>query len=428
MRPLARLAACGLVCVLITSAATSAFAAPKTVAATPAPPASPKVHRTGPVALDARLGGDDKRTRFVVDLSKKVEISAYTVADPYRVIVDLPDVSFDLPANSGKAGRGLISAFRYGLIGRGKARIVLDAHGPVKIDKAFVQAAFEDQPARLVLDLVRTDAASFKKSAEAVKPIESVATVTLGSQKTVREVPVLVREKPVIVIDPGHGGNDSGASGVHGEDEKEIVLAVGKILRDKLARSGRYKVVMTRDDDKFIPLEQRTAIARAHKAELFISLHADYIPKREGDARGATVYTVSERASDREAARLAEKENKADLIGAPGLKKQSDDIVNILYDLTHRETQNFSALFQRTLVGQMKTGGILLHQDAMRSAGFVVLKSPNVPSVLVELGYVSNADDVKNLTSDAWRNKAADSIAAAVDTFFAEHSAVAAVR
>src|SRR6185312_6417167 len=316
MRPLARVAACGLVCVLMASAAASAFAAPKTVAATPAPPASPKVHRTGPVALDARLGGDDKRTRFVVDLSKKVEISAYTVADPYRVIVDLPDVSFDLPANSGKAGRGLISAFRYGLIGRGKARIVLDAHGPVKIDKAFVQPAFEDQPARLVLDLVRTDAASFKKSAEAVKPIESVATVTPASQKTVREVPVLVREKPVIVIDPGHGGNDSGATGVHGEDEKEIVLAVGKILRDKLARSGRYKVVMTRDDDTFIPLEQRTAIARSHKAELFISLHADYIPKREGDARGATVYTVSERASDREAARLAEKENKADLIGA----------------------------------------------------------------------------------------------------------------
>lgn len=408
------------------SAAASAFAAPKTVAATPAPPASPKVHRTGPVALDARLGGDDKRTRFVVDLSKKVEISAYTVADPYRVIVDLPDVSFDLPANSGRAGRGLISAFRYGLIGRGKARIVLDAHGPVKIDKAIVQAAFEDQPARLVLDLVRTDAASFKKTAEAVRPVETAAAVTPASQKTV--APVIAREKPVVVIDPGHGGNDSGATGVHGEDEKAIVLAVGKILRDKLAKSGRYKVVMTRSDDTFIPLEQRTAIARSHKAELFISLHADYIPKREGDARGATVYTVSERASDREAARLAEKENKADLIGAPGLKKQSDDIVNILYDLTHRETQNFSALFQRTLVGQMKTGGILLHQDAMRSAGFVVLKSPNVPSVLVELGYVSNAEDVKNLTSDAWRNKVADSIAASVDTFFAEHSAVAAVR
>jgi len=402
------------------------YAAPKAVAAAPAPAATPKIHRPGTVALDARLGGDEKRTRLVVDLSKKVEISAYTVADPYRVIIDLPDVSFDLPANSGRAGRGLISAFRYGQIGRGKARIVLDAHGPVKIEKSFVQTEFEDQPARLVVDLVPTDASTFKKNAEAVRPVETVAAVV--SQKSVRETPPAPREIPVVVIDPGHGGIDSGATGVHGEDEKDIVLATGKILRDKLMKTGRYKVVMTRSGDTFVPLNERVAIARANKASLFISLHADYIPKREGDARGATIYTVSSRASDREAARLAEKENKADLIAGLDLSKQSDDIVNILYDLTHRETQNFSSLFQRTLAGQMKSGGILLHQDSMRSAGFVVLKAPDVPSVLVELGYVSNAEDVKNLTSDAWRDKVADSIAASVDSFFAEHSAVASVR
>lgn len=418
-----------MVCVCAISAgAVSAFAAPKTVAATPPPPITPKIQHSGPVALDARLAGDEKKTRLVIDLSKKVEISAYTVASPYRVIVDLPDVSFDLPANSGRAGRGLIKAYRYGMIARGKARVVLDAVGPVKIDKAFVQPQFEEQPARLVVDLVPTDATSFKAAVESAQPVETVATVTRASAKHVRETPVVAREKPVVVIDPGHGGNDSGATGVHGEDEKDIVLATGKILRDKLQKTGRYTVVMTRSTDKFIPLDERTAIARAKKAQLFISLHADYIPKREGDARGATIYTVSDRASDREAARLAEKENKADLIGAPGLKKQGDDIVNILYDLTHRETQNFSSLFQRTLVGQLKTGGILLHQDSMRSAGFVVLKSPNVPSVLVELGYVSNAEDVKNLTSDEWRNKVADSITASVDQFFADHSAIAAVR
>lgn len=425
MRRVAAVSACGLLCVLWSAGAPS-FAAPKTVAAAPAP--SPKIHRHGIVALDARLGGDEKRTRLVIDLTKKVAMSAYTVGEPYRVIVDLPDVSFDLPTNAGRAGRGLISAFRYGVIGRGKGRIVLDAHGPVKIDKAFVQPEFEDQPARLVVDLVRTDAASFKQTAEKIRAVQTVASVTPANQKHVREAPPARREKHVVVIDPGHGGNDSGASGVHGEDEKEIVLETAKILRDKLEKSGNYKVVMTRSKDVFIPLEERTSIARANKAELFISLHADFIPKREGDARGATVYTVSERASDREAARLAEKENKADLIGAPGLKRQKDDIIDILYDLTHRETQNFSALFQRTLVGQMKSNGILLHHDAMRSAGFVVLKSPNVPSVLVELGYVSNAEDVKNLTSGAWRSKAADSIAASVDAFFAEHSAIASVR
>jgi N-acetylmuramoyl-L-alanine amidase len=406
-------------------------AAPKTVAAAPAPAMPAKVHRSGTIALDARLAGDTHKTRLVVDLSGKVAVSAFTTGDPYRVIVDLPNVSFDLPANSGRAGRGLVTAYRYGLIGAGKARIVLDATGPVKIDKAFVQPEFEDQPARLVVDLVKTDAASFKRTSEAAKPIETVATVTRASASPVREAsiaPLPPREKPVVVIDPGHGGNDSGATGVHGEDEKDIVLSVGKLLRAKLEKTGRYTVVMTRSNDTFIPLYDRVEIARKKKAALFISLHADFIPKREGDARGATVYTVSSRASDREAARLAEKENKADLIGAPGLKKQSDDIVNILYDLTHRETQNFSSLFQRTLVGQLKSGGVLLHQDSMRSAGFVVLKAPDIPSVLLELGYVSNADDVKNLTSAAWQDNTALSIAASVDTFFAEHSAIAAMR
>jgi N-acetylmuramoyl-L-alanine amidase len=397
------------------------LAAPKTVAATPAPPA--KVHRTGSVALDARLAGDDKKTRLVIDFTKKVEIAAYTVADPYRVVIDLADVNFDLPANAGRVGRGLVSAFRYGLLGRGKARIVLDARGPVKIEKSFVQAEFEDQPARLVIDLVPTDVATFRKLSEAIRPVENVAH---AGQKAARET--ARAEKPVVVIDAGHGGADSGAKGVHGEDEKDIVLATAKILRGKLEQSGRYRVVMTRNDDTFVPLQQRVEIARAKKAQLFISLHADYIPKREGDARGATVYTVSNKASDREAARLADKENKADLIGGVDLAKQSDDIINILYDLTHRETQNFSSLFQRTLVGQMKSGGILLHQDAMRSAGFVVLKAPDVPSVLVELGYVSNAEDVKNLTSEEWRDKAANSIAASVDRFFAEHSAIASLR
>jgi N-acetylmuramoyl-L-alanine amidase len=308
---------------------------------------------------------------------------------------------------------------------RGKARIVLDARGPVKIEKSFVQAEFEDQPARLVLDLVPTDAATFRKLSEAIRPVENVAAAS-ASQKTARET--ARAEKPVVVIDAGHGGADSGAKGVNGEDEKDIVLATAKALRGKLEQSGRYHVVMTRHDDTFVPLQQRVEIARAKKAQLFISLHADYIPKREGDARGATVYTVSNKASDREAARLADKENKADLIGGVDLAKQSDDIINILYDLTHRETQNFSSLFQRTLVGQMKSGGILLHQDAMRSAGFVVLKAPDVPSVLVELGYVSNAEDVKNLTSEEWRDKAASSIAASVDRFFAEHSAIASLR
>jgi N-acetylmuramoyl-L-alanine amidase len=392
------------------------------------PTGSIRIPGKGIVALDARLAGDEKRTRLIVDLSKKVEVSAYTLTDPARVIVDLPDVSFDLPANAGRAGRGLVSAYRYGLIAPGRARIVLDAIGPVKIEKWFAQEELDDQPARLVLDIVRTDANNFKLQSSKDQPPEKVTAFNTRSSD--REAPPapMPSGKLVVVIDPGHGGNDSGATGVHGEDEKAIVLATAQKLRDKLERTGRYKVVMTRTDDTFVPLNERIRIARANQALLFISLHADYIPKREGDARGATVYTVSDRASDAEAARLAEKENKADLMGGMDLSKQTDDIVSILYDLTHRETKNFSSLFQRTVIGQMKSGGVLLHQDSMRSAGFVVLKAPDIPSVLVELGYVSNAEDVKNLTSTEWQNKVADSLAASVNAFFAARSSVATVR
>lgn len=389
-----------------------------------------QIHRSGPIALDARLAGDERRTRLIVDLSKKVELSVFTLGDPYRVVMDLPNVSFDLPANSGRAGRGLISAYRYGVIGPGKARIVLDAIGPVKIERSFVQAGFEDQPARLVVDLAATDVHTFRTQLAAPATPVQTAAVTPAAGDTGRPAPARLQtqEKPVIIIDPGHGGIDSGAIGVGGKNEKDIVLAVALRLRQKLQESGRYRVVLTRSDDTFIPLAERVKVARTNEASLFISLHADYIPKREGDARGATIYTVSDRASDKEAARLAEKENKADLIAGLDLSKQTDDIVNILYDLTHRETKNFSSLFQRTLVGQMKTGGVLLHQRPARSAGFVVLKAPDVPSVLVELGYVSNAKDMKNLTSEEWRDKVTDSIAASIRTFFAEHSALAAAH
>src|SRR6185295_17859739 len=189
-----------------------------------APVASVKIPGKGIVALDARLAGDEKRTRLIVDLSKKVDMSVFTLADPARVIVDLPDVSFDLPASAGRAGRGVISAYRYGLIGPGKARIVLDAMGPVKIEKSFVQEEFDDQPARLVVDLVRTDVESFKTQASVHKPIESIAAAPPAERKNDRETPPPPSSKLVVVIDPGHGGIDSGAKGVGGEDEKDIVL------------------------------------------------------------------------------------------------------------------------------------------------------------------------------------------------------------
>lgn len=372
------------------------------------------------IALDARLAGDATRTRLVIDLNRKIEARAYTIANPNRVVVDLPEVSFDLPIGAGKHARGLVSEFRYGQFAPGKARIVIDLREPVRIDKTFVLAAADDQPARLVIDLVRTDAASFLKSAVVV-PEQRQAAAPKLMQKQDKPDP-----RPVIVIDPGHGGPDVGAQAKTGDDEKEVVLEVAKKLRDELLKTNRYRVVMTRDDDYFVPLDERVAIARANAASLFISIHADSLSKGAGEASGATIYTLSERASDSEAQRLADKENDADKL-AGYLSKQPDDVANILLDLAQRDTRNHSNLFARTLVGSLKSAA-RLHKSPLRSAGFVVLKSPDVPSVLLELGYLSSPDDLKQMTSEAWREKVTVSIVEAIDKFFAGRTPAIAGR
>ena len=374
-----------------------------------------------PVATDVRVGGDDKQTRFVIDLTQKIDLAAFTLADPYRVVVDLPQVTFKLPAKAGDQGRGLVKAFRYGLIMQGGSRIVLDTKGPVRIDKAFTLAAADGQPARLVLDLAATDRDSF---------LRNIALTSKPQRTTARsnEPPVKDSDpRPLIVLDPGHGGIDTGTKGLNGENEKEIVLAFAQVLRDRLTGGGKYRVVLTRDDDTFIPLNDRVRFARQRGAALFISLHADSIPKREGQAEGATVYTLSEHASDAEAARLAEAENRADVIAGVDLTAEPDDVANILVDLAQRETKTFSLQFARSAVTELKTTA-RLHRHPLKSAGFVVLRAPDVPSVLVELGYMSTKDDLKQLTSPVWRAKTADALAQAVDAFFGPRLAGAGGR
>jgi N-acetylmuramoyl-L-alanine amidase len=363
-------------------------------------------------AIDARVAGDAKRTRLVVDLNGEVEVAAFTLADPYRVVLDLPDVGFNMPAAAGAKGRGLVSAFRYGVFAPGKARIVIDTTGPVAIDRTFMVDPHDAQPARLVVDLVPTDRETFIRNA-AVKT-KPAAQQTIAS---VQEKPTPKSGPPVIVIDPGHGGIDSGAIAPGGAEEKEVVLAVAKKLAEKLERTRRFRVVMTRYDDTFVPLNERVQIARMNDAALFISVHADSISRKEGEASGATIYTVSDKASDAEAARLADKENRADAIAGLDLSTKSVDVAGILFDLAHRETRNFSGVFARTLVGRMKAA-TPLHRSPLKSAGFVVLRAPDVPSVLLELGFLSNKEDVKLLTSAAWRDRITDAITDAVQNFF----------
>jgi N-acetylmuramoyl-L-alanine amidase len=366
-----------------------------------------------PVAKDVRLAGDDKGTRLVLDLTRKVDLHAFTLADPYRVVVDLPRVAFQLPPRTGEKGRGLIKAFRYGLVMQGGSRLVLDVGKPVRIEKAFSLESTASEPARLVLDLVATDRESYLRNIALENRAPRVAAPRVSESVGKSADP-----RPIVVIDPGHGGPDTGTKAASGEYEKDIVLEFSLLLRDQLEKSGKYRVVMTRADDTFIPLSERVQLARSREAALFISIHADALRRSEGDAQGATIYTLSETASDSEAARLAEAENKADAIAGIDLSAEPNDVADILIDLAQRETKTFSVHFARTLVGEMKNV-MRLHKHPMKSAGFVVLKAPDVPSVLVELGYVTNRQDLKAMNTASWRNRAAESIAQAVNTFFA---------
>ena len=361
-----------------------------------------------PVASAVRLGGDETQTRMVVDFSQKIDMHAFTLANPYRVIIDLPQVIFRLPPVTGESGRGLVKAFRYGLMMAGGSRIVVDLTRPARVEKSFVLDAANDQPARLVLDLAAVDRDEFMR--------------TIALENRVREPAVIKPQpksdaRPIIVLDPGHGGIDNGTKAASGETEKTIVLDFALLLRDKIEKAGKYHVVMTRSDDTFVPLADRVQFARAQQAALFISIHADALPRGEGDAQGASVYTLSETASDSEAARLAETENRADVIAGVDLTSEPNDVADILIDLAQRETKAFSMQLARGVIDSMRTV-TRMHKNSLKSAGFRVLKAPDIPSVLVELGYVSNRQDIKSLTSADWREHTADSIAQAIDRFF----------
>jgi N-acetylmuramoyl-L-alanine amidase len=374
-----------------------------------------------PVVTDARLGGDDTQTRFVMDIDRKVELRAFTLADPYRVVVDIPQVTFQLPPKLGEAGRGLIKAFRYGVVMPGGSRIVFDVTKPVRVDKAFVVDATDGAPARLVLDLAATDRDSFLRR---IAADEKALPPVISRPQVTPTVPLAAGSdsRPLVVLDPGHGGIDTGTKGPNGECEKDIVLDFAMRLRDRIERAGKYRVLMTRTDDTFVQLADRVQIARDAGAALFVSIHADSLPHKEGDAQGATVYTLSETASDSASARLAEEENRADVIAGVDMKSEPQDVAGILIDLAQRETKTFSMQFAHKLVGEMKDA-TRLHKEPLKSAGFRVLKDPDVPSVLVELGYVSNKQDLQSLLSDTWRDHTANAMALAIDSYFETHVA-----
>ena len=361
---------------------------------------------------DARLWDHSSYTRFVLDMSAEANPQIFFLSNPNRVVIDFNDAKFAIPRSPSKssAPTGIISGYRYGLLRPRVSRLVLDLKTAATIKRDFLLPPLEGKPYRYVIDLEPSTNSAF-------------AAATANNTARSRESAININRTPVaddgvftVVIDAGHGGVDPGAIGRNGIYEKDVALAAAKELANIIRTFDGYQVVLTRSIDIYIPLRERVALGRRAGADLFLSLHADSISSMK--IRGAHVYSLSETASDKEAEALAAKENKADIIAGINLASHPPDVSSILLDLSQRETNNFSAEAANVLVLEWNDRGIELLRKPHRQAGFAVLKAPDVPSILVELGFLSNAADVKKLSTASGRSPILNALAHAVDRYF----------
>ena len=365
--------------------------------------------------LGVRFGEHPERTRVVLDLSGPTSFHAFVLAKPHRVVVDVQPMSSRVKT-SRRAKGGLVLGYRFGNFSASTSRIVLDVAGPVRIEQSFLLPPDSQFGHRLVIDVRKSP-----ESVAALVPPKSLAPATHAAQRPIPRRHPGRRISRLIAIDPGHGGADPGAIGVNGVYEKDITLRFARDLKQALERSRGFRVILTRSTDIYVRLRDRIAIAREAKADLFISLHADSLSDRT--IRGASVYTLSETASDKEAAALAAKENRSDIIAGVDLTKQNDEVMSILIDLTQRETMNRSASYANLLLGHLRKSARVLRKSH-RFAGFAVLKAPDIPSVLVELGYLSNPRDVRYLTSTSGRQSLIEAILRGTQDYYRATSAL----
>jgi N-acetylmuramoyl-L-alanine amidase len=371
-----------------------------------------------PQATGARVADHKSGARLVVDVSADLKVQVFTLPDPYRVVIDLPDVDWKVAGDTPLDSHGLVSGVRFGRFTPTTTRIVLDVSKPVKVAQSFVLAPSAAGGAyRLVVDIEPVSAAEFDRAARDPRPAGKAAAEKPSDSAKAAPKPA----KRIIVVDPGHGGPDPGTIGRAGTQEKDITMALSVELKRQLEATGRYTVLLTHTHDDFMALRDRTAFARNANANLFLSIHADSIS--DAETRGGSIYTLSEHASDVEAAALAAKENKADIIGGVDLSHENGEVANILIDLAQRETMNHSAQFANILVGELGQSIVLL-RNTHRFAGFAVLKAPDVPAVLFELGYLSNRTDETLLRRPAHRAKVAGAIVRAIDRYFKQVSPV----
>ena len=364
-----------------------------------------------PVVGKVRIGEHPDKTRFVMELSEAPRYRVFALPDPFRVVIDLPELRW-APGQGDKKG-GLIAAMRFGLFAPGTSRVVLDLSAPALVKRVFVLPPKDNYPYRLVIDVVPVSRASFL--AARATPVVSDPPLAPAVSAITAPPPPKADERPTIVIDPGHGGVDPGSRTLTGVDEKIIALAYARELKQQLEAGGRYRVVLTRDKDIFLRLRDRVEFAEHMVGDLFVSLHANNHDSSR--IRGASVYTLSEQASDAEAEALAAKENKADIIAGINLGDQTEVVSKILIDLAQRETMNLSKQFANGLVGELGKVAKLLG-NTHRSAGFAVLKSATVPSILIEIGYLSNKTEERLLRSKKHRTTISRAIGAAIEAYF----------
>ena len=364
-----------------------------------------------------RVGNQTGGARVVFDMNKDINYRVFLLNEPRRIVIDLDDA--DIGQLLTKVNNQVVDKVRVGKMDGNNKRIVLEISRPAVVKKAFILAPQSGQDWRLVVDLnivaPREYEAKVKRKDVVTNNTKFAPTEVRQSSENTNIAKLSAKRKHIVVLDPGHGGKDPGAIGIHGKTyEKDITLAMGKELRQILQQNG-YEVYLTRDRDIFIPLRQRIKIAQEHKAELFMSIHADSAKNK--NATGLSVYTLSDTASDQEAAALAERENKADIIGGIDLGGNSKEVNDILISLSQTDTRNKSSKYATYLVQEMSKN-VKLVKNTHRFAGFAVLKAPDVPSVLLEMGYLSNRTEEANLKTPYYRKKLAKAAALAVDRYF----------
>lgn len=368
------------------------------------------------IAYSARVVGDNERARIVVDFNREPQFKIRYLAQPNRIIVDLNDTKIALGEDQ-LTSRGILSDIRYGIMAKDKSRIIFSLKQPAVLEDQQLQV-LEGETYRLVMDISLAEQKEFdavlQEQAWEIVEANQVNSDAVVKGNRIRLTETKSSDKFVLVLDAGHGGIDGGAEGRNGAIEKDITLDFVKDLQEALKDIDDIELLLTRDSDQFMSLSARVQIARDAEADLLISIHADSI--RQRSLRGASIYTLSREASDEFASNLADSENLTDVLAGLHIENAPDDVTGILVDLARRETQGFSDVMADRIVDDFK-GQIRLLNNPHRRAGFRVLLAPDVPSVLVELGFLSNLTDEKLLTDPQWRKKTTNLLAKSISDY-----------